>query len=259
MRFFVLFLLAVFALIAEQAVKTKPQKSQRQSLSGLVLILDPGHGGKDPGSHGNFQGQPVIEADYAYDVAKRVELFAKERSAIVKRTLYNPKDDNHHNVPPDKLLNDYKNRRFSIDDTTVKAGKKGLRKRVAYANQVAAKYPRHVVVFLAVHFDVINNKEAQGIHLIVPEGRKRGITDPLAAAFGTLASATPVKVSGQGVKHIYVLGGANQVHERILIELGNFKNDADNWRIRNYKTRNTYALRIVNGLEKFLSSKRAAR
>lgn len=43
------------------AKKTAPAKPKPvpKSLAGLVLILDPGHGGEDPGAHGVFRGENV--------------------------------------------------------------------------------------------------------------------------------------------------------------------------------------------------------
>ncbi len=231
------------------------QKKPPNSLRGLVLILDPGHGGQDPGSHGVFNGQEVFENEYVYDVAKRVEIFARERDAIVFKTIKDGKMDYHRNWAAQRVFPDNRDEYFSLDSSRVVARTKGLQKRVVFANKVKTKYPKHRVVFLSIHFDIIPDRSEGGSHILIPQNYKPKVAESLIMAFRELNSDQPIKVSGKTVKNIFILSRLNRITEKILLELGNFLNENDNWEIRNYQTRNRYALRIIRGLEIFMKSR----
>ncbi|MBI5732349.1 N-acetylmuramoyl-L-alanine amidase [Candidatus Jorgensenbacteria bacterium] len=245
----------ILALVAPSFVlgssKVAKQKAVKGSLYGLVLILDPGHGGQDPGSHGSFRSSYIVENEYVYDVAKRVERLAREQGAIVFKTIRDEKFDYYRDWPAQQVLLDNREEVFSFDGSRVEAGSRGLGKRIAYANNILKRYPRHRVVFLSVHFDVAEESK-DGTYLIIGGGRRPRIASLLIDSFHELAADVSVKVAGQGVKHIYVLGKRNAVLEKVLLELGNFNSENDNWEIRNYQTRTRYALRIVKALEYFM-------
>jgi len=53
------------------------------------------------------------------------------------------------------------------------------------------------------------------------------------------------------VRNLFILKGSNNaVDQRVLIELGNFKNPADVWRIRDYRVRENYAQIVLRALIK---------
>src|SRR5688572_27603409 len=74
-------LLGAAVLSAEVPQGTKkpaPQKpavkpaAPRLPLQGWAIVLDPGHGGVDPGSSTMHNDQRVVEDEYVYDVSLRV-------------------------------------------------------------------------------------------------------------------------------------------------------------------------------------------
>src|SRR3989344_9574331 len=80
-----LFLVLLAALMAPFSLRAK-----QLPLHGIVLVIDPGHGGSDPGAHGMFRGQMVFEAPYVNDVAQRLAKVAKAQGAIVYLTRRDP-------------------------------------------------------------------------------------------------------------------------------------------------------------------------
>lgn len=51
-----------------------------------IIILDPGHGGEDPGAVGKLDGASYKEADFTYDIAKRIwARIAPSYSAFISR------------------------------------------------------------------------------------------------------------------------------------------------------------------------------
>ena len=77
---------AVERELAERPPKELP-KEGKKGLSGVVVILDPGHGGMDPGTMNNG----IWEHDYVFDVASRLKRDIESRSgAKVYLTLDDP-------------------------------------------------------------------------------------------------------------------------------------------------------------------------
>ncbi len=231
-------------------------KSAPKPLAGLVLILDPGHGGEDPGAHGVFRGENVYEAPYTFDQAARVKYFAEARGAKVYTTVTCREIGGHRNWPAWRIFEMEKDCRFTLDGSRAKAGRSGLNKRVRFANQIAKKHQGQRVIFLSLHFDIAG-EDSQGAFVIVPKEYRPMVIQCLVGSLNGLASSTPLRVAGRnGQKNIHVLRGQNAVREKILIELGNFRNEHDNYVIRNYETRNRFAIRIADALQRYLKGGR---
>ena len=65
-----------------EELEREPVRSTRRGLDGVVVILDPGHGGRDPGATANG----VRESDHVHDVACRLRRLLEEETAAVVRT-----------------------------------------------------------------------------------------------------------------------------------------------------------------------------
>ncbi len=69
-----------------EALAREPVRMTEGGLEGVVVVIDPGHGGADPGTHGNG----VWERDHVYDVACRLkQLLERYSAAEVRMTLKN--------------------------------------------------------------------------------------------------------------------------------------------------------------------------
>ena len=83
-----IFAVAMLCLVSMMTTSLSAQKAKRGTLYGWMVVVDPGHGGMDPGSsrrHGNGQ---IFEASYVYDVALRVQRLVP--GAFWNRFLYRP-------------------------------------------------------------------------------------------------------------------------------------------------------------------------
>lgn len=235
------------------------KNEQSQKLNGLVVVIDPGHGGTDPGASGYFGKDKlcVAESAYCYDVALRLEKLLKSEGAIVfktvKGTQSKPLNNNPQQVIP--FMKGYS--LFNLDNSIVEAGSLGLSKRVSFANLKLENYPKHKVVFISIHFDVIN-KKLLGARIIMGKNANylgSCLKKELETGHRLTTSDNGLLKNGDksfGIKNLVVLGKTNKISECALIELGNFKNETDLWRIRDPKVREDYALIVTKSLERFM-------
>lgn len=111
-----------------------------------VIILDPGHGGRDPGALGNFSEFSVKEKDVVLDIGKRVANKLKERYSH-KRVLLTRSSD--------KFLT--------------------LEERVELANAVELK-PKEAVIYISIHANASVNRKAQGFEVwYLPKNYRRNV------------------------------------------------------------------------------------
>lgn len=257
-----LIFLGLMMVIGNLSVAEKPQAK----LFGMVVVIDPGHGGNDPGSHGKFTNSKgyeleVVEDEYTYDVARRLHRQVKNSGAIVFMTARDVFQTKPIDLPPDKVIPPDKTEIYTLNGERVGARTKGIRPRITYANQIFSKYPKHRVVFISIHFDSTPNADLAGVHLIAPEKGRVDLSNSLASEFrkaGRLrmlmtngAEYFPVVTDGDpnhGQRRIFVLREENKIPQRVLIELGNFSNARDVWRIRDFEVREQYANIIASAL-----------
>src|SRR5687767_3374111 len=136
------------------------------NLLGTAVVIDPGHGGRDPGAHGVFAGQHVYENEYTYDVALRVSELVKKQQGLAFLTIRDANDP-VRSWHPSRVFPEDRDETFALDGTQVRARTIGLRRRLAYANQIHRAYGNHRVVFLAIHFDVVGTrKDVVGVRIV---------------------------------------------------------------------------------------------
>ncbi len=229
------------------------QGQSKGSLYGWMVILDPGHGGTDPGSSRIHGGNLVTEDEYVYDVSLRVARMIRERGGLAFLTIKDIVGERSN--PANQIFPHARTERFSLDGTLVRAGATGLSKRVKFGNSKSRQYPKHRQAWISVHFDVVGRlTSVNGIRIICVSD-KTGLVKELESSFknaGRLRDKNPVVRTGDptyGIRELYVLRSHNKIKDRVLIELGNFRNDRDVWRIRSPVVREAYARAIIKALE----------
>src|SRR3989344_5283146 len=242
-----LFLVLLAALMAPFSLHAK-----QLPLHGIVLVIDPGHGGADPGAHGMFRGQMVFEAPYVNDVAQRLAKVAKAQGAIVYLTRRDLEVLAPLDHPPQKVIAFRRKDVFAFNAKPVRARTAGMKPRLAMAKRALGKHGKHIVVFMSLHFDNVGGESMVGAHFVAPPDHMPRIVSLLKDEFGKAKLLRtregkphwPVVKSGDkahGMRNLYILRkDQNPVRERVLVELGNFGSSADVWRLRNPEIRDRY-------------------
>lgn len=251
---------------AEKATPVKKSALPvRATLHGMVVVIDPGHGGTDRGSAGYFGNDGkkslVAEDEYVFDVSLRVARECRKLGAVVILTTRDPKQTLPSNLPASRVIAPDKREVYTINGRKVHAGQSGLAPRVQTANGALWRHKNKRVVNISIHFDATPNRALSGITLVGPPGPRPEIVQYIYEEVRTARRLRsqggreyfPVVQSGGGDGHgernLYILSPrTNAVRQRVLVELGNFRNVTDVWRIRDPRTRQSYAEVITRAL-----------
>ena len=157
----------------EQAAELarEPVRSTRDGLEGVLVIIDPGHGGRDIGTAHNG----VWEHDYVYDVACRLkELLETRTNTVVKMTL----EDSQTGCKPsrtDKLKKNFQGTILTTPPFLVKDRTQtdmGVNLRWYLANSIYRRarkqnFRSDRVVFISLHADA-RHRSLRGMMAYVP-------------------------------------------------------------------------------------------
>ena len=138
------------------------------TLSGWHIVLDPGHGGLDPGAvvetlDGNGNKVYVVEDEYVYDIALRVYLLLRLHGAKVTLTLLSPNHVIRQSNPPtatyvnekNEVFNSHRFNRQNRWKNWPAGGRNGnLSCRVDIARKAFKGVPKARRVFLSFHADI---------------------------------------------------------------------------------------------------------
>lgn len=227
-----------------------PRKEQASALSGgdarkarpALLILDPGHGGKDRGGYNRtgflHDGQRIPEDAYTFDVVARIATTASARGWETFLTV----TDAVYNLQGTR--------------TAVFPGEAGLRLRLDAVREALDRFPGSKTVFISLHFD----DAPPGV-----SGAKIYTAPELAAhPFVTILSKTLLghdlgyrnhhgPLSNVDASQKFIVLAEGVVEPRVLVELGNFNNSEDRARILSASGRQKYADVVIEALSKYLS------
>jgi N-acetylmuramoyl-L-alanine amidase len=224
-------------------------------LSGMILVVDPGHGGDDPGSiettpDGSRKQDGFAEAVAVHDISLRVVQGIIERGGIAYPTHYSKSmgitDANVRDLPP------------RVPDDTYNRGRAG-RHNIVQDRAAASLATRRLVtralirdaedthgvdpkqsIFLSLHADSLPlHMRERRVRTVITDRRDRTtrFADTFARHFGASRRS-------QG---LYVLQNNPARHEA-LVELGNVNNAADAWRLTTGEERQKISDEIVNAL-----------
>ncbi|MBI4142822.1 N-acetylmuramoyl-L-alanine amidase [Candidatus Uhrbacteria bacterium] len=223
-------------------------------------MIDPGHGGLDDGSSGIVDGQRVVEDEHVYDIALRLRDFVRAGGGRAELTITDPKQTRPTENRTGRYLTDDRNEHVvGRGCAPLTAGTRCLNARLAAGRSFVKRNWHRRVVWVSIHYD-IGGTGTEGAVVLVPS---TGATRSARAVASALAShpdrtrsrngkpVDDILRSGDrshGIRRLYILGRKNPFPERMLVELGNFRNADDLWRIRDPRIRQEFARRLASGI-----------
>lgn len=233
-----------------------------RSLRGWTVVIDPGHGGLDPGavvrsSDGNNNDAIVVEDEYAYDIAVRVYQLLTRHGANTELTIISP---NHQiRSTPDASLtfvneknevynSAYLNRNGTWDEWPV-GTRTGLEKRLTVTQEAISGERRDRTIFISIHADNTPNKVPQNA-ILYGSGNSRDRESSLELARAIMPSMGSQCIIREE-NNLVVLEN-NPAGYAVLIEVRNLYYDNNSWLIRNEESRQNDAEAIVQGILNFV-------
>ncbi|MDA3849933.1 MAG: LysM peptidoglycan-binding domain-containing protein [Spirochaetaceae bacterium] len=221
-----------------------------RDLRGWTIVLDPGHGGLDPGAivetiDGMGNTAFVVEDEYSYDIAVRLYSLLKQHGADSYLTILSP---NHHiRSTPDasSTFVNQKNEVYNSPDITrrPRGGQDGLSDRLQVLNQWIDP-GQDKTLFISLHCD--NTPQGNYDSAILYGG---GTTSSFEASKELSLSFLPF-LGGDVITKEQDLAvfRSNPASASVLLEVRNISSPDNSWILRKETLRNQEVERIFQGI-----------
>jgi len=229
-------------------------------LKGITIVIDPGHGGKDPGAIATFnlngKKNYIVEDEYAYDTAVRLYELLKRNGADVYMTILSP---DHLARNPENSLTTFINEKNEIynsltlnkiNSSTIwpVGGQWGLDQRVLISNKFITSSKNKKSIFISLHADNDVDRGKGKLVLFDERGSKQDIkskkfAESIIGMLGEDASSAGMTLA--------VLNN-NIADFKVLIELQNMAHISEAMNLIDNKKRQEDAQMITDAIKNFI-------
>lgn len=197
--------------------KTKP-------MSGMVIVVDAGHGGPDGGAN---QGK-ILEKDIALNVAKYLRDYLQGQGALVIMTREKDTD-----LAPKKLKGLAKRKRADLQE------------RVEIINESEAD------LYISIHLNSLPDGQWRGAQTFYNKKKEESKTLAETIQKQLIKTLDNTDREAKTLKNVYLVEHAKKVGA--LVEIGFLSNDEERQLLQNKKYQQKVAFAIYGGVTKYLS------
>jgi len=229
-------------------------------LKGWRIVIDPGHGGLDPGAvvetrDGLGNAAFVVEDEYAYDISIRLYALLKQHGADVTMTIISPNHHIRHTPDASQTFVNQKNEVYNLASLNQgdswglwpRGGIDALRKRKQVASEWIGRNNRNTL-FLSIHCDNTPDIPHDSVILSWGNNEKEFTASKELAEF--LKDYTG-GMSAQRDQELEVLKN-NPAQYAALLEVRNISQSDNSWILRKENLRNQDVLSIFEGIKDFI-------
>ncbi len=163
--------------VIKEAERLRGNIGRTQNLAGVVVILDPGHGGNDPGTQ--FSRGGLHEDEINYDIMCRVKaLLETETAARVHVTMMDRSSgftvSNARSFPNDTDEELLTNPRHKNNlGANISANLRWMLANSIYAQELKRGVDPNKIIFTSIHTDSLYNDKLRGTMLYIPGAQNR--------------------------------------------------------------------------------------
>jgi N-acetylmuramoyl-L-alanine amidase len=160
----------------EEAHRLKRERVTSLDLNGVVVVLDPGHGGRDHGASNYRLG--LYEDELNYDVACRMKRLLEARTkAKVYMTVLDPSQD-YEPVNQKRFAHDtdevlLTSPQYPNADATTSANLRWYLANSVYRKELAGGTDPRKILFTSIHADALFNDGLRGTMVYIPGAQYR--------------------------------------------------------------------------------------